>query len=120
MDRVTAFKIVVTHNPGEANAASVFLSRLQSNSNETIELKLRHRILIRGIEIDVRAKLPDNTINELFPDDLPVHLLQVLDINTLITPKRSGKYYQALHQINALTAHWELHVTKYKKKNNGN
>ena len=39
--RVTEFNLVVTHNPGKGNAAADFLSRLQSNSKETIELKLR-------------------------------------------------------------------------------
>ena len=41
VDRVIAVTIVVTHIPGKANAAADFLSRLQSNPNETIELKLR-------------------------------------------------------------------------------
>ena len=40
VDRVTAYNIVVAHIPGKANAAADFLSRLQSNPNETIELKL--------------------------------------------------------------------------------
>ena len=71
VDRVTALNIVVTHIPGKANAAADFISRLQSNSNETIELTEFQR----EIEIDVRAKLPDDTINELFADNLPVDLL---------------------------------------------
>ena len=53
VDRVPAFNIVVTHIPGQANAAADFLSRLQLNPNETIELKLTDRIQIREIEIDV-------------------------------------------------------------------
>ena len=78
VDVVTAFIIVVTHIPGKANAAANFLSRLQSNPNEILELKLTDGIPIREIEIDVRAKLPDNTIKELFAEDLREDLLQVV------------------------------------------
>ena len=87
VDLFTAFSIVVKHFPGKTNAAADFLSRLQSNPNETNELKLTDRIPIREIEIDVRAKLADNTINELFADNLSVDLLHVVDMNTLITLK---------------------------------
>ena len=92
VNRVTAFNIVVTHIRGKANAAADFLSCLQSNSNKTIQLKLTVRIQVREIEIDVRTKLPDNTINELFADNLPVDLLQVADINTQILVKHSANY----------------------------
>ena len=37
-------------------------------------------------------------------------------MNTLITLKQSGNYEQDLHQLIALTSHWELQLTKYKKK----
>ena len=89
VDRVTAFNIVVTHIPGKSNAAADFLSRLQSNPNETIELKLTDRTPIRENEMNERAKLPDNTIKELFADNSPVNQLPVVDINTLITFKQS-------------------------------
>ena len=115
MVRITAFNIVVTHIPGKANAAADFLSRLQSNPNEILKLKLKDRIPIREIAIDVQAKLPDNTINELFAEDLPVGLLQVVDINTLITLKQSGNYDQSVHQLKNLTLNCELQMTKYKK-----
>ena len=116
MEKVTALIIVVTHIPGKANAAADFLSRLQSNPNESIKLKLTDRIPIREIDIDVRAKLPDNTINELFADNLPVYLLQVVDINTLITLKQSRDYDQAVHQLKTLTSNLELQLTRYKKR----
>ena len=93
---------MVTHIPGKTNAAADFLSRLQSNPNETIELKLTDRIPIKEIEIDVRAKLPDKTINELFAEKLPVDQLHVVDINTLITLKQSRHYAQA--EVNQLTS----------------
>ena len=74
------------------------------------------RIPIREIDVDVRAKLPDNTINELFADSLPVDLLQVVEIHTLITLKQSGTYDQAVSQLKNLTSNRELHLTKYNKK----
>ena len=116
IDRVTAFNIVVTHIPGKPNAAAGFLYRLQSNPNETLQLKLTDRIPVREIEIDVRAQLPDNTINELSADHLPVDLLQVVDINTLITLKQSVNYDQTVHQLKNLTSNCELRITKNKTK----
>ena len=104
VDRVTAFNIVVAHIPGKANATADFLSRLQSDPNEIIELTLTDRIPIREIEIDVRAKLPDNTINELFADDFPDELLQVVEINTLITLKQPGNYEQT-SRLKGITEH---------------
>ena len=102
-DRGVAFNMVVAHFHGKANAAADFLSRLQSDPNGTIELKLTDRIPIREVEIDVRAKIPDNTINELFADDFPGELLQVIDINTLITLKQSGNYEQTSQQLKGIT-----------------
>ena len=83
VDGVTAFNIVVAHILGKANAAADFLSRFQYDPNETIELKHTDRVPIREIKIDVRAKLPDNTMKELFADDVPDELLQLVEINSL-------------------------------------
>ena len=116
VDRVTALNIVVTHISGKANATADFLSRLQSSPNETSKLKLTNRIAVRENEIDVQAKVPDNTINESFADNLPVVLLQVVDINRLIKLKQSGIYDQTVHQLKNLTPNCELQLTKYKKK----
>ena len=105
IDRVTAFNTVVNHIPGKANAAADFLSRLQSDPNETSELKLTDRIPVREIEVDVRAKLPDNTNNELFTDDFPDEFLQVVDINTLIRLNQSGIYKQTSKWLEDNTEH---------------
>ena len=103
VDRVTAFNMVVAHIPGKANAAADFLSRLQSDPIGTIKLKLTDRIPIREVKIDVRAKIRGNTINELFADDYPDELLQVIDITTLITLKQSGNYKQSSQQLKGKT-----------------
>ena len=107
---------MVTHIPGKCNAAADFQSRLQSNPNETIELKLADRIPIREIEIDVQAKLPNNTINEFFADSLLIDVLHVVEINTLIILKQSGHYAQAVNHVKNLTTDRELQLTKYNKK----
>ena len=114
VDRVTAFNIVVAHIPGKANAAADFLSRLQSDPNERTELKLTDRIPIREIETDVRAKLPDNTMNELFADDFPDELLQVIEIKTLIKLKQSGDYEQASQRLKGITENnTDVELIKY-------
>ena len=116
VDRVTTFNIVVAHIPGKANAAADFLSRLQPNSNETVEFKLTDRIPVREVEIDIRAKLPDNTINELFSGEFPDDLLQVVDMNTLITLKQSGNFENASqHQKALATQNEEIQLTRYKQ-----
>ena len=83
--------MVVTHIPGKANAAADFLSRLRSHWNETIERKLTDRSPVRKIESCTR-KGSDNTVEELFVDNLPVEILQKVDTNTLITLKQSANF----------------------------
>ena len=65
IDRVVSFNIVVGHIPGTANAAADFLSRMETNPNETIDLQLTDRIPVREIEISMSAKAPDVSLNSL-------------------------------------------------------
>ena len=71
VDMVTSFKIVDGHLPRKTNVAADFISRLQSDHKEAIELKHTVGILVREMEPGFLAKLPDDTVNELFADDLP-------------------------------------------------
>ena len=58
--------------------------------------------------------MPDNTINELFADDFPDELLQVVDINTLITLKQSGNYEQTSQRLKGITEHGaDMKLIKY-------
>ena len=59
MDRVIAYNIVLAHIPGKANAAAEFLSRMQTDPNESLELQLVDSNPIKQIEIDMKAKTPD-------------------------------------------------------------
>ena len=59
MDRVIAYNIVLAHIPGKANVAADFLSRMQTDPNESLELQLVDSIQVKQIEIDMKAKTPD-------------------------------------------------------------
>ena len=59
MDRVIAYNIVLAHIPGKANAAADFLSRMQTDPNESLELCLLDSIPMKQIEIHMKAKTPD-------------------------------------------------------------
>ena len=59
MDRVSAYNIVLAHIPGRANAAADFLSRMQTDPTQSLELQLHESIPMKEIEIDMKAKTPD-------------------------------------------------------------
>ena len=59
MDRVIAYNIVLAHIPGRANAAADFLSRLQTDPTQSLELQLHDSIPMKEIEKDMKAKAPD-------------------------------------------------------------
>ena len=71
---------------------------------------------MKKIEVDVQAKQPDNKIKELFADNLFVDLIQIVDINTLLTLEQSRKLDLAPSQLKTLTSSRELQRTKYSKK----
>ena len=61
--------------------------------------------------------MPDNTINELFADDFPDGLLHVVDINTLITLKKSGNYEQTSQRLKGNTENCtDIELIKYKTR----
>ena len=55
MDRVIAYNIVLAHIPGRANAAADFLSRMQTDPTQSLELQLLDSIPLKHIEIDMIA-----------------------------------------------------------------
>ena len=59
MDRVIAYNIVLAHIPGKATAAADFLSRMQIDPTESLELQLVDSIPIKQIEKNMKAKTPD-------------------------------------------------------------
>ena len=62
MDRVIAYNIVLAHIPGRANAAADFLSRMQTDPTQSLELQLHEPIPMKEIEIDMKAKTPEASI----------------------------------------------------------
>ena len=65
LDRVLAFNIVIAHIPGKANYAADFLSRMQTDPNASLSLRLTDKIPVREIHIDSTAKLPDASLNSI-------------------------------------------------------
>ena len=59
MDRVIAYNIVLGHIPGRADAAADFLSRMQTDPTQSLELQIHESIPMKEIEIDMKAKTPD-------------------------------------------------------------
>ena len=76
LDRVLAFNIVIAHIPGKANHAADFLSRMQTDPNASLSLRLTDKIPVREIHIDSTAKVPDASLNsveeiqEAFPEQM--------------------------------------------------
>ena len=63
LDRILLFKLVIAHIPGRANYAADFLSRVQTDPSQTIQLKLTDRIPVKEIEIKTVAKSPDVSLS---------------------------------------------------------
>ena len=63
LDRVLSFNILLTHIPGKANSAADFLSRMQTDPNLTLQIKLTDHVLIREIEIETEAKAPNVSLS---------------------------------------------------------
>ena len=92
MDRVIAYNIVLAHIPSRANAAADFLSRMQTDPSQSLELQLLDSVPMKQIEIDMKAKTPDASMlmieaSEHTPHDdttnklLSPELLQTLQSN---------------------------------------
>ena len=70
LDRVLSFNILLAHIPGKANSAADFLSRMQTDPNLTLQIKLTDHVPIREIEIETEANAPNvslSNINEVAP-----------------------------------------------------
>ena len=65
LDRLLSFNLVIAHIPGKINYAADFLSRVQTDPAQTLELKLTDKIPIREIEVETTAKTPDVLVNSI-------------------------------------------------------
>ena len=78
LDRVLSFNILLAHIPGKPNSAADFLSRMQTDPNLTLQIKLTNHVLVCEIKIETEAKAPDvslSTINEIETFSEEIHLV---------------------------------------------
>ena len=94
LDRVLSFNIVLAHIPGTANHAADYLSRMETNPNQTIQLKLSDHIPIRHVEVNLTANTPDVEINNL-------HHFQNLTEHSGI-PKEVTTYLQQVGKLHLI------------------
>ena len=65
-----SFNILLAHIPGKANSAADFLSRMQTDPNLTLQIKLTDHVPVRETEIETEAKAPNvssSNISEIAP-----------------------------------------------------
>ena len=105
MDRVIAYNIVLAHIPGRANAAADFLSRMQTDPTQSLELQLLDSIPLKHIEIDMKAKTPDASMlmieaQEQTTQDNTTN--QVLSQELLQTLQSNAQLQQLIPNLNDL------------------
>ena len=66
--RVIAYNTVFAHIPGRANAEENFLSRMQTNPTQSLELQLHDSIPVKEIEIDMKTKIPGVSMSAIESD----------------------------------------------------
>ena len=57
-----SFNILLPLIPGKANSAADFLSRMQTDPNLTLQIKVTDHVPIREIEIETEAKAPNVSV----------------------------------------------------------
>ena len=106
LDRLLSFNLVIAHIPGRANYAADFLSRMQTDPTQTLELKLNDKIPIKEIEVETTAKTPDVLVNsiesmeDIFDDLTPTNVNNDAIISQL---KQQGISDDILKQIQSQT-----------------
>ena len=93
LDRVLSFNVLLAHIPGKANTAADFLSRMQTDPNLSLRIRLTDHVPIREIEIETEAKSPDVSISNIaevnnFPDESQ----STIDENFIAQLKAHGLY----------------------------
>ena len=65
-----SINILLAHIPGKTNSTADFLSRMQTDPNLTLQIKLTDHVPTREIEIETEAKAPNvflSNIGEIEP-----------------------------------------------------
>ena len=95
LDRVLSFNILLAHIPGKAISAADFLSRMQTDPNLTLRIKLTDQVPVREIEIETEANAPNvslSNINEVAP--FSEELQPAVDEQFITQLKAQGLYDQ--------------------------
>ena len=69
VDHVLSFNFILGHIPGVANPASDFLSRMHTNPEDKLELTIKDKVKMQRVEINFRAKQPDNELSGIFGNE---------------------------------------------------
>ena len=104
MDRVIAYNIVLAHIPGRANAAADFLSRMQTDPTQSLELQLLDSIPLKRIEIDMKAKTPDASMLMIEAQEQTTqdNTNQVLSQELIQTLQSNAQLQQLIPNLNDL------------------
>ena len=97
LDRVLSFNIILAHLPGKANSAADFHSRMQTDPNLTLEIKLTDQVPVHEIEIATEKKAPIVSlpnISEIAP--FSEELQPAVDEQFITQLKAHGLYDQFL------------------------
>ena len=114
LDRVLSFNIVLAHIPGKANAAADFMSRMQTNPNEVVELTLTDKIPVTEIKINCKAKTPDVTVS-----NIEIEETELIDEKLLEALQDTGNLESLLPHIKqALKNENTNKITKFIKLTN--
>ena len=95
LDRVLSFNILLAHFPGKAKSAADFLSRMPTDPNLTLQIKLTDHVLVRELKIETEAKALNvslSNIREVAP--FPEELQPAVDEQFIIQLKAHGLYEQ--------------------------
>ena len=110
LDRIIAYNIVLAHTAGKANAVADFLSRMKTDSNESLELRLVDSIPMKQIEINMKAKTPDAAM-------LAIESVQEVEVKPTV-PKDLLKKIQSNDALQSLIPNLEeiLKSASYDQK----
>ena len=112
LDRVLSFNILLAHIPGKVNSAADFLSRMQTDPNLTLQIKLTDHVPFCEIEIETEAKAPNvslSNISEVAP--FCEELQPAVDEQFITQLKAHGLYDQFMAKQHGNDA--DIHITGF-------
>ena len=101
LDRVLAYNIALAHIPGKANVAADYISRIQTDPDNAIELAMSDSIPVREVKISLSAKTPDVALSAITECENMFEKSedQVFDTELTDKLKKEGIYDAMLSQL---------------------